>query len=665
MVPTEVTTELVLEIADRVAAGYPMRLLADGAVRAEGTIPAAMPTVNGQALDKIGREAVIGQYRPTPATVADVGAALFQLLADGGVGEAWRQARAGNRGLATFLDVRAPELAQLPWELAIVDGRRPALDGGLIRVHLPFQAPAGDEPSPLRMLIVVGDTDPALVADAEVAAIQRALATRSWRVHTEVLIEPSTGEFYDRVAALKPHVLHFIGHGGLGTDSVTPVLELVSSATREPWDVSAEDVRNGLLGWTPSLLVLNACRTGDLAGQAGVWSVAEAAVEAGVAAVVCMQGLVDSEIAVLFSDVFYGALNDGEPVDAAVARARMRIAQRGDLRRRDWALPTVHLSVPAARALPVHCGLSDAEIARLSAIPEFTEVPRLVDRDLQRRQMWGTIGPTMPHVGEHGLVTVTGRLDAGRTRLVYSSLLTCATRGHEVRYLDFSGRTRMSWIEVLYAIRDGLSAGDSALRAALPGDAFADFNREIGALAAGRDPQPGDPAPAEPPRPAFTDATEHAPAYTRRIFARFIEALRKVAAERPLTIALDHLVGAGAAMEGELTSTFCPYLLGPAALGELLPVRLVLVLDDKDYGWLTPPVRAMMHEVRVPGIEQRLYPFLQREHYARNGHADALWSKFTKLVGAYTDMVGEVWYPAEWFPDFERAVNRTIQGPAR
>jgi hypothetical protein len=662
MVPEGAMTEpvLVLEITERVAAGYPVRLLEDGAVLATGTIPELLPLVRERPFAQLAREIVVDEYRPPPDVVAAVSSALFGLLSDGGVGPAWQAARSRSQGTTTLLDVRG-ELAQLPWELTTVDGRRPALDGGLTRVHLPLDQPAGAEPSPLRVLVVVGDTDPKLNADAEVAAIQRALAPRAWRAHSEVLIEPSSGDFYDRVADLKPHILHFIGHGGLANDSETPVLKLVSSATREPWDISADKIRTGLLGWIPSLLVLNACRSGDLSAQAGVWSVAEAAIDAGMSAVLCMQGLVDSEIAVLFSGVFYGALNAGEPIDAAVTKARMRIAQQGDLRRRDWALPALHLRVPVAGILPVSCALTHEEIERLGQIPEFTEVPRLVDRDLQRRQMWGTFDPTATDGGSpHGLVAVTGQVDAGRTRLVYSSLLTCASRGHAVRYLDFFGTRRMSWIKVLYAIRDGLAVGGSGLRAALPADAFAVFNREIGALAEGRAPRDGEPVPEQPPCPEFAAGTEHAPEYTRRIFARFIEALRTAAADKPLTLALDHLVGVGGVIGDELTTVLSPYLLGPAARGELLPVRLIVVLGDEEVSLLAPEVRATVHEVKVPGIEQRLYPFLQREHYARAGHDDAMWSRFLPVVTAYQDLVGENWYP-HWFGDFDRVVRRSLR----
>jgi hypothetical protein len=656
---------LVLRMTEAGAGGCRVELLdAQSGQLAAGTLALPLPVLGaGQAgsPDRQIREAVLGTYVPGAGRIAAIGKYLLQLLTDGGVGSAWQQARADAPGSLTVLDIRVREIARLPWELLTDNGVPVVLPpgGGLVRARFPFAAAPEPTESPLRVLVVVGSAQPQLAAEAEVAAIQRALSDSPWRAHTEVLVEPSRAEFYERVEQLQPHVLHFIGHGRFAPGTESPVLDLMDAETGDRWTLSETDIRAGLLNWVPRILVLNACRTAEVAEQSGVWSIAEASTAAGMPAVVCMQGLVDSGVAVRFSDEFYRALNAGDRVDVAVATARRSIVRALDLDRRDWALPVLHLRVAPAAVLPLTCGLTDQERADLALVPEFAEVRRLVDRDLQRRDMWWTMDP--PAAGlPKGLVAVTGAVAAGRTRLVYSALLTCAGRGHQVRYVDLGGARRMSWIEVLYAIRDGAPSAGSALRAPLPAEAFSVFNREIERLAAGHEPRKDDPVPGVPPCPDFTAATEHAPTYARRIAIRFIEALRQVAADRPLTVAIDHLGGVnqGGVVAEQVTSHLSPLLFSPAGRGELSPVRLVVVLRDEECDLLTHDVRQLMHEVVVPGLHRRLYPFLQREHFARAGHEDAAWPRYEGLLAAFLGLIEDKWYP-RLFGQFDEMVRGT------
>lgn len=600
------------------------------------------------------REAVLGAYTPGPGRIAMIGTYLAELLNTAGIGAAWHEARKALPAALTVLDIRVAELARLPWELLTDAGVPVAMTKpGLVRGRFPLTVAPGPAPTPIRVLILVGSAKRDLSAESEVAAIQRALACRPWQAHAEVLVEPSVTEFYNRVEELRPDVLHFIGHGRCAPGRGEPVLDLTDADTGEAWSLSAADIRSGSLRWMPRVLVLNACRTAELSDQAGVWSIADAAMEAGALAVVCMQGLVDSQLAVRFSDEFYRELNAGSRVDQAVAQARSIIGRGPARERRDWGLPVLHLGAPPAEVLPIDCPLTDADRQRLTVVPEFVDARRLVDRDVQRRNMWLTDG-----VGR-GLVAVSGAAKMGRTRLVHAALLTCAGQGHHVRYTDLGEARRLTWVEALYAIRDGLPASGSALRDPLPAPAFADFNREIVRLAAGQEPQPGDPTPAEPPRPPFTAATEYAPAFAQRIADRFLQALGRVAADRPLTIAIDHIGGVhqGGVVAEQVASHLSPLLLRPAARGDLGSVRLILVLRDEERDLLTPDVQTLMYEVRVPGFDRRLYPFLQREHFARAGHADDTWHRYEPLVEvAQVGLIEEDWGP-HWFTWFDQAVK--------
>lgn len=657
---------LVIKITEADSTSYGIELL-DGmsVVLAAGTLTLPLPAFGAENLgppDQQIREAVLGVYAPGAGRVATIGSYLFGLLTAAGVGSVWQMARANAPGSLTVLDIRVKELARLPWELLTDDGVPVVLPpGGLIRGRFPFAEPPEPVESPLRVLVVVGSAQPQLAAQAEVAAIQRALAELPWRAHTEVLVEPSSDDFYKRIEQLQPHVLHFTGHGRYAPGTNSPVLDLTDALTGIGWTLSAMEIRAGLLNWVPRVMVLNACRTAEVAEQNGVWSLAEASADATIPAVVCMQGLVDSVVAVMFSDAFYRALNTGHQVDVAVAIARRSIVRLLDLDHRDWALPVLHLRVAPAAVLPMTYALSEDERAELARVPEFAEVRGLVDRDQQRWDMWRTMDPP-PDQPKKGLVTVTGAIAAGRTRLVYSVLLNCAGRGHQVRYVDLGRTRRMSWIEVLYAVRDGAASAGSTLQDPLPPAAFTDFNREISRLAAGQEPQDGDQAPAVAPCPNFTAATEHAPVYAQRIVVRFVEALQRVARDRPLTVAIDHLGGVnqGGVIAEQVTSHLSPLLFGPAARGELGSVRLVVVLRDEDSDLLTYDVRQLMHEVTVRGFHRRLYPFLQREHFARAGHEDAAWGQFETLLDVYSGYVEDSWYPV-WFSRFNDVVKAALR----
>ncbi|WP_127504637.1 CHAT domain-containing protein [Actinoplanes solisilvae] len=663
--PAGQASTLVIRILESDAESFRLELDDGAGTRlAEGVLPRVLPPFGAgqdEDPDLLIRQAVLEQYGAGAGKIETIGAYLFQLLAAGGIGNAWHQARAAAPGARTVLDVRARAMARLPWELLSDDGLPAVLPpgGGLVRGEFPFRPAAEPAPAngtgPLRVLIVVGSAEPDLSAESEVAAIQRALSRQPWRVHTEVLVEPSRDDFYGRAGELRPHVLHFLGHGRYAAGTETPVLAMKDAITGKAWSVSATDIRMGLLGFVPRLLVLNACRGAEIDLQNGVWGVVQAGMAAHMPAIVAMQGLVDSAVAVRFSDALYGALIAGEPVDVAVAKARLDIIQAIGAEQRDWALPVLYLSTDPAEVLPVTCGLTADERDTLRRVEEFEEMRKLVDRDEQRRSMWWAMD--LPGGRPAGLFGVTGPEKAGRTRLAYSALLTSASRGHHARYVDLRGVRRMSWLEVLYAVRDGQTGG-SSLRSPLPAAAFAEFNREIERLAAGQEPRADDPVPAVPPRPGFVATGEHALSYAQRIFTRFTEALTKAAEDRPLTVAIDHLsIGAqGGVLAEDVRTHLSPMLFAPAARGELRRVRLIVVLRDDERDLLGGPVRELMQPVEVIGFSRRLFYFLHREHYARSGHPDESWDKFELILQAIAGDLDEFW-PPSLFAWIETAVK--------
>ena len=669
---------LVIQV-DKVGAdgGYPVGLLVDdgdgrgprpgGQGRLACPLPvppfAAQP---GRTVDQLAREAVLGAYEPGAGVLDEIGGYLHGLLAGSGIGAAWQEAAAVPAGeVLTILDVRAPELRRLPWELLRSADRWLFTDpdAGFVRGRYPFPDAACAELVPIRMLIVVGSVDEKLEADAELAAIHAGItrcpggfrAALAGRFHTEILRAPSRSTFFEAVEQLRPHVFHFVGHGHYSPGTSMPMLELREPGAAQPWELTGDEVRHAFPGWKPRLVMLNACRTAESDAQAGVIGLAEAFSERS-AAVVCMQGLVPADAAVRFTGAFYSALSTGVPMDRAVATGRGAVWQ-GDpagMHNRSWALPTLDLRVPPADVLPTKAGMPDADLLALDGVPEFNRMRHFVDRGPERRELWWQLDPVDGRPGRP-LVVVTGRNRPGRSDLVFSCLMTCAVRGRQVRHLDLDyGTGRVPWLDVLYRIRDG--SGHSLLRSALPAAAFADFNRDVVDLATGRYPDPDRPPPGQlAPRPDFTVQSEHTPEFIERVFASFRDALRRAAADRPLIIAVDHLLNRVA--PEDVTHRLCPLLFQPIAAGEVPSVRMVIELRDEERDLLTREVRELAHVVQVKGFRRDMFALLHREYWARAGLSGDAWPMWERVVEANLGVAPETWYPVELIA-FRRHLER-------
>jgi hypothetical protein len=667
-------TTLVIQVGDLDAgiAGYPVRLFFDDGSSgwaqqpsAEGQLAADLPDPAlpglpvqgaggaGHAVAEALRSALLGQAQPAHDLLGRVGAYLYGLLTAGpGVAEvrarwdALRAAQPAGEPLLTVFDVRPAELRRLPWELLNRDGERLFADQAnpCVRGRFPFTGVhAAEELAPLRLLVVVGDPDDArLAAREELAGIAGALAGSYGLIHAEDLRGPSREELLERVRQLRPHVFHFIGHGRLSPGTDVPVLELINAATGTPWELEHDDVLNGFKQAVPRLVVLNACRTSEVKDQAGAWGVAEAFSKLGAAAVVSMQGDIDAGAAVRFTGALYRALGRGAPVDQAVAAGRSAVWEDVGLKRRDWALPTLHLAVEPASVVPVRW-LPSERLDALGQVPEFRELRTFVDRGSERRTLWWNVDrPTSAAGAPLGLALVSGPPGVGKTSLTRSCLLTCSVRGRNVAHVDLGGERRKDWLQVLYTIRDG--SGLSKLQSALPAAAFARFNRDIAWLARGEEPPESAEAEGVAPRPPFTAESEYAPGYIDRIFTLFGEALQAAAGSEPLIIALDHLAGV---LDDHVSRYLAPLLLRPALDGKLGAVRIIVVLHDNELGLLPEDVRDGAARVEVRGFPKLAFAELLREYCARKGHPAERWAQWTDAATALQHLRPAHWSPAE------------------
>ena len=567
---------------DRLAGdAYPVTVVAD---------PTAL---TGELRAADARAAAVDLTGPAvrDADLVTAGRALFDALGVTGLAELLAAAPA-----RVLLDVRAPELRGLPWELLrrpdgyllFVDPERPAVRGDLPYPGLP---PALN--SPVRVLVVVGDPyDEGLRAAEEVDGVYTGVCAQPACWHVDVRTAPSIIELRRAFAEIAPHVLHFIGHG---TGGGQPAL-VVNDPVDGPWLLTVDVVLNALKGAPPPrLVVLNACRTaggdpGPGIGAAIVQGVSDAFLARGTAAVVAMQGNVASAAATVFSQRMYEELSAGAPLDAAVAAARADLCYGRGTHPGDWVLPVLTARADPELVLSVADPVGSDEVLRREP-DAFCNVPWLVDRSAERRTMlrWLAPGADTPRgdapgrnapgrdpLDEASLLLVAGEEEVGKSWMAQACVLTGRLRGLPVVYVDLLRRPgNLGWVDFMEVLIEAVVAtfGDAAkdpaerfsrhlgavvaqMSSGLPGHASA------GALAAALSEPVVPPQPGRPLRPDD---------YYRAVFDRFGSFAHEVTGDAPLLLVVDHI------RRLHQFAEIVTWLVAPVARRELPQVRMAVV----------------------------------------------------------------------------------------
>ena len=243
--------------------------------------------------------------------------------------------------LRVRLDIRNADLANLPWELMVSTPGKPfplviSRKFPITRCAYGEDLPAKLElPQPLRMLIVVSSPEdkPEFAAEPILAAINTALAPhvaadsiqlKTVRHVSMAKLEDELGSEYD--------ILHYIGHGQFDHDEGSLLLE---SPDRHASPVNGREFATLLVDASIRLLVITACDLATASRRDPRLGVADAALRAGVPAVIAMQSQITDTEAAWFSSAFYPALINGEPLEAAwraVANASLRRRPAGTVR---------------------------------------------------------------------------------------------------------------------------------------------------------------------------------------------------------------------------------------------------------------------------------------------------------------------------------------------
>jgi hypothetical protein len=603
---------LILRIAEPDGDAFPITLweVADGNPQgdrpcASASLPLELPGGDAMAPERL-RQDLLGEPGPS-RRFSEIGDHLFRTLALGDVGA--RLAAAA--GLRLYLDIRPRVLRLVPWELLRRDDKQMFADAAApcarIRPGADLSAVAPAEQWPLRILVVVGSApdDGDVGAEQELLELQVALRPLTGLVDLEILRRPADDQLIETYEYLRPHVFHFIGHGG-ADEAGDGALWIYDEQAGESRDWNAEAIRTQLAGWTPNLAVINACRTVEPSDQEGVWDVSDAFGDLGVPAVIAMQANISGSAAATFTSGLYRAMANGDCLDEALSEARLRMLRGEGAKRRDFGLPVLMLSRHASGVLPIASGVSADQRRQLERMPRWGELRDFVDRSRERRGVLRRVDPRpgLP-TGDDGLaappavVLVVGAAKIGKSALVRTCLWTAALAGRNVAYvdLDAGGRT-LNFLDVLRAIRDALIV--SPVHGAANARALRGFTQAVNALMDGHAPIGPPPEDVEDRGVQFPDRAAGPEDTVEQLFAAFRAGLAGITAEEPLLIALDQLWR----VEASDMRRLCGELIEPVAFGHLDSVRVVLVVDEGRVDTLLSRELAEAHAVRVDAFKR-------------------------------------------------------------
>ena len=572
--------------------GYVVRLIAGGEGAADhDAVSASIPAdldVTG-APDVLSKGAVDEAVRAfiteneESNDFASIGEYLGGLLLRDEVGERWTELREQNaEGLLTLLDIDPPHLRLIPWELMSRDQGRLFLDETAVFARADkLRADEAQELVPLRVLVVEGRRDDGIGTATEMRGIKSALPDFRGRIDAEFLCEPTRDELTSAFRRVRPHILHFMGHGVRD-----PATKQVALQVGE-WSLTRQYIMDSFLSPSPRLVVLNACRSGEVDD---VRSLTEALLARGAAAVVAMQGDVRGEAAGRFGSELYRGLATGKRVDQAVAGARRAVLiEGGNDQARDWCLASLTLRVPPDQVLPLVYCISEDE-RELVERDLFEPIKLLVDRTEQR---WKLAEAADPDEGSpERLVLLVGDIRLGKTALVTWIRMRCALRGRRVRYVSFKGEDNLNFVHALRVIEE---TPDDVASLAGPADAFDRFNYDVEFLVKGKiPPEPSGALPRTFPKIPRTLLLGGG--NDERILESFRDALRKTTEKRPLMLVLDDI---GMIGKSDFQTWFYPHLIQRIADGDPSNVRLLIVLshDDKRDYW--PSESTLGKEVEV------------------------------------------------------------------
>jgi hypothetical protein len=235
-------------------------------------------------------------------------------------------------------------------------------------------------PPPLKVLLVGANPVDKLSVQAA-AEIKQIKAVLQPLGDVAVSVSPSGtyDDFRTAIAAVRPHIVHFAGHGGysiVGDDpNPRPHLCFERADNHQTFEVDAETLAVAIKGGSVRLVVMTACASAAPAPPGMPYrcraldGIAQRLVlgQSGVTAAVAMQFDIESDAAVTFSETFYQQLLKPDVcLDEAVTAARKEITQKKSVGHRAWVNPTVFWRCKDGRLFELDNALSQEALEKLS-----------------------------------------------------------------------------------------------------------------------------------------------------------------------------------------------------------------------------------------------------------------------------------------------------------
>ncbi len=310
----------------------------------------------------------------------ELGQWLFELLFTTDIKIAYRSAMRGlgaDQRLRVFLKFNQSdgEITALPWELLRDPdyswlALHPNTPVSIVRYLRLRSAPTPKTPPPplpLRVLLTAAEptNEPPIAATRELDAITKVLSLLELKGLAKVEIEPHvTPEIFERRIGEGFHVWHFVGHGTFSEQANVGQL-CFEDQTKSSIRLDAEDICLRLGGNALRLVVLNACRSGQI-NTAPFRNLITSLLRHGIPTVVGMQSEVSTDTARDFAAGFYDALVQGWPIDIAATEGRRQVARKYAAALPDWSIPVMYTRVR-------HCKLFDLPLER--GLPPTTQRP--------------------------------------------------------------------------------------------------------------------------------------------------------------------------------------------------------------------------------------------------------------------------------------------------
>ncbi|MEM9906071.1 MAG: CHAT domain-containing protein [Cyanobacteria bacterium P01_D01_bin.44] len=290
-----------------------------------------------------------------------LGVNLWQWLFDGPVqsslDHSYGMAIGQSSMLRLRLEIRDPELINLPWEIMQPQPGRQAI---ALNQQLLFSRTTIDVDqltdwgldNALKILLVLGQDDDeagtasALQLEKEAALLKAVLEREEPSLkrpvlrQVDILLQPSPAELSRHLENGQYNVFFYAGHGVPGPDG--GFLSLQTDA-----NLSGTELAQVLTRCQVKLAVFNTCwgAQPDRTGQQAIprSSLAEVLLHHGVPAVLAMRDSIADEEALSFIQVFTQTLATRKPVDMAVAIARQHLLTLYKFNQPAWTLPVLYM----------------------------------------------------------------------------------------------------------------------------------------------------------------------------------------------------------------------------------------------------------------------------------------------------------------------------------